>query len=216
MSTLFLHGFTGSPAAWDEVGLPGVRETLVGHGVDGGGTWREEVDRLAERIPPHSHVVGYSMGARVALGILVAHPDRVARATLIAAHAGLRTEAERRARVAEEAGWHALLARGIAPFVDAWQVRFPGRRETRLRHDPAGLARALRAIGLAAMPDLWPALAAVRVPVTLVAGARDAKFCALADRLASAIPGARVRIVADCGHDVTLDAPTVLAKEITS
>ena len=46
----------------------------------------------------------------------------------------------------------------------------------RLRCTPAGLAAALRGLGTGALPPLWERLGELRMPVTLIVGARDHKF----------------------------------------
>jgi pimeloyl-ACP methyl ester carboxylesterase len=78
-------------------------------------------------------------------------------------------------------------------------------------HRPEGLARALRVLSLGAMPDHRPALSALRMPVVLMAGELDEKFCAVASELACSIPRAHVERVPGAGHNVPLEAPTVVA-----
>jgi 2-succinyl-6-hydroxy-2,4-cyclohexadiene-1-carboxylate synthase len=229
----FLHGFTGSAESWREVTalLPGepICETLSGHGPPPYQpvTFASEVDRLAARLRglPPVHLVGYSLGARVALALLTRHPERVSRATLIGAHAGLRDDGARAERAAADARWIQLLERqGMAAFVEAWEAQplfasqrglpAPVRkrhRARRLGHDPAGLSLALRGLGLAVMPDLWPALPRLRAPVTFVAGELDTKFRLIGARLRDAVPGARLQLIRNTGHDVGLEDPAALA-----
>ena len=52
----------------------------------------------------------------------------------------------------------------------------------RLRNTPDGLAAALRGLGTGVMEPLWDRLEQLAIPVTLVAGERDEKFRALAER----------------------------------
>ncbi len=249
--TILLHGFLGAPAAWDEVvrfleprgealavALPGhgVRPWIPGVGEIANGdrslrgrasctSFEEAVDAFAARLPERAHVVGYSMGARVALGIAARHPARVASLVAVGLHPGLADDTERRARRA----WDEQLARDLetkdlASFVDAWeklpiwdtQRALPEavrarRRDERLAQVPAALAWAQRTLGLGAMPDLWNALAASEVPVHLVTGARDDKFTALARLALSRAPSCLHTAVGGAGHDVGLEAPRALA-----
>ena len=77
---------------------------------------------LEARDAAPAHVVGYSLGARVALRLAVAHPDVVDRLVLESPSAGLPTEAERAARrAADEALAARLEADGIERFVDEWE-----------------------------------------------------------------------------------------------
>jgi pimeloyl-ACP methyl ester carboxylesterase len=81
----------------------------------------------------------------------------------------------------------------------------------RLRSPPAGLARALRGLGTGVLPSLWERLGELAIPVTLVAGERDAKFRDLAVRMSAAIADAQVTIVPGAGHAVHLERPAQLA-----
>jgi 2-succinyl-6-hydroxy-2,4-cyclohexadiene-1-carboxylate synthase len=223
---VYLHGFTGSPRSWDEVGLPGLAEPLLGHAPSlvRTGTFGDEIARLQMLIAPRApvHIVGYSLGARMALGLVAAAPRLFSRATLIGVHPGLREADERAERIAADERWARMLEiEGIEPFVHAWEAQplfatqsaeqRGRRRRQRLAHDPVGLAAALRGLGLGHMPDLWPALSALSLPVTYVAGEHDPKFRALAMRAAALTPRASVSIVAGAGHDVVLEQPRAVA-----
>jgi 2-succinyl-6-hydroxy-2,4-cyclohexadiene-1-carboxylate synthase len=218
-----LHGFTGRASDWDALS-PALPLALAGHdgaAVPAGWSFAAEVDRVAALLPGPVHLAGYSMGGRLALAVALAHPALVARLTLVSAHAGLESDAERAERRALDERWCATLeTRGIQAFVSAWEAQpmwrsqdwLPGavrdrQRDARLAHDPLALAAALRALGPGAMPDLWPALPRLAVPVTLVAGALDEKFTALAHRMAARIPAARVVIVGGAGHNLLLESP---------
>ena len=221
----FLHGFTGAPDVWEG---PGVALPVAGHHPEllGPITWDTEIRRLHAVLAPLApvHLVGYSMGARLALGLLAHDPTPFARATLISVNPGLADESQRRARVADDERWARLIeTQGLPAFVDAWeaqplfasQASVPAERrrrahERRLRHDPAGLTAALRGLGLGVMPDLWPSLTTLPVPVTFVAGERDAKFAALAARAVAQAPRAALRVVPGAGHDLCLECPKEL------
>jgi 2-succinyl-6-hydroxy-2,4-cyclohexadiene-1-carboxylate synthase len=234
-----LHGFTGSPASWDDVlaalqAPDALRPALLGHAPESDATrsvqtFDDEITRLAGLLPSEPvQLVGYSLGARLALALAVARPDRIARLTLVSGQPGLASAAEREVRRQADARWCALLeSSGIEPFVAEWealplfatQARLPAdlrarRRRERLAHAPAGLARSLRTTGLAEMPDLVPALPRLHVPVTLLAGALDPKFTTIAERLATKLPSARLVIVPDAGHDLLLEAPSAVTAAI--
>jgi 2-succinyl-6-hydroxy-2,4-cyclohexadiene-1-carboxylate synthase len=232
VTVVLLHGFAHTPASWREVIdalAPALDEPLFacpnpGHSADVavGAGWAATIDALAARVPPDAIAIGYSLGARLALGLLAR--DAVAAAVLIGVHPGLDDEAERAARRAADARWSALLRTGgTAAFLDAWEAqpifataaRAPAavraeRRAARARLDAAGLADAMDVLGLGAMPPLGAALAARADRAHLIAGADDAKFRALAE----ALPPARTIIPAS-GHDVTLEAPAALAAALT-
>jgi 2-succinyl-6-hydroxy-2,4-cyclohexadiene-1-carboxylate synthase len=235
---VLLHGFTGSPASW-----AGVRRhldtgdilapALLGHDGTPGRpdirSFEAEVDRLADLILARGldrpHLAGYSLGGRLALGLLVRHPSLFRGATLIGASPGLADAGERQARARQDEEWARLLeSEGLPTFVAAWaalplwgsQAGVPARaladqRRIRLSHDPHGLARALRVLGLAAMPDYRPTLGAIDVPVRLVAGEGDGKFVELARFMAERLPRGELRVVAGAGHNVVLERPAEMA-----
>jgi 2-succinyl-6-hydroxy-2,4-cyclohexadiene-1-carboxylate synthase len=217
-----LHGFAGDPHAWDDAIAawpPGdelVALALPGHGGgDVRGDWNANVELVADAVAAAGAevVIGYSLGGRVALGLLAT--DRIRRGVLIGVHPGL-TDEERPARRDHDARWAELLrGRGIAAFAEAWQrqplfasqarvapERLAARRDRRLGLDAEQLAHALESLGLAAMPDYR----AHAGRATLVAGADDAKFLDVARAL-----GLPCVAIDGSGHDPTLEQPERLA-----
>ena len=90
-----------------------------------------------------------------------------------------------------------------------------GARADYLRNDPRALAAVLRGVGTGAMEPLWERLERLRAPAVVLAGERDAKFRALGERLAAALPDARLEIVPGAGHAVHLEAPEAVAEALT-
>ena len=239
-SLVCLHGFTGGAGAWGAVlaTLPGDVEALcppiVGHdpGIPlSGASFEDEVDRLASLLPPSKgplHLAGYSLGGRLALGLLARHRERFTSATLIGTHPGLGEENQRRRRAAgDDALARRLEREGVERFADHWQSlplldtqhALPARiledqRRRRLRHRPEGLAYALETLSLGRMPDYRTELPRLDLPVHLMAGERDEKFRRLAEQMASALPAATVEIVPDAGHNLILETPGAVASAI--
>jgi 2-succinyl-6-hydroxy-2,4-cyclohexadiene-1-carboxylate synthase len=232
---VLIHGFTGSSASWDGVrrlldAEPAVASPL-GHGEPGAPnppiqSWNDELGRLVASFPAEPvHLVGYSLGARLALGIALTYPGRAARLTLISGHTGLTTDAERRERRSADAGWCSLLeTNGIEAFVNAWEsqplfasqrglpegVRAEHRAQ-RLRHDARSLARSLRVTGLGEMPDYAPRLASLALPLTVMAGELDAKFLGLGRAASKRVRGSRFVVAPSAGHDLLLERPDLVA-----
>ncbi len=231
-----LHGFTGGPESWDAVlaGIPNVDARcppLVGHDPAvplAAASFEDEVDRLAGSLPrpvgDRYHLAGYSLGGRLALGLLVRHRELFDSATLIGVHPGLASERRRRERIAaDEALARKLEEEGVEAFVDHWeglalfetQRGLPrevlaDQRTRRLEHRAEGLAHALRVLGLGRMPDYRGVLPQLDLPVHLMAGERDEKFCRLAEAMAEALPRGRVEVVPGVGHNLLLEAPGIV------
>lgn len=234
-SYALLHGFMQSRAAWEPLraSLPSDAQvcapTLLGHGATpAAARFDDEVERLAGELRslPRCHLIGYSLGARVALRLAVEHPQLFARVTLIGVHPGIDDEVEREGRaMLDDARAEALLRQGLEAFVDAWEreplfatqsrVDAASRarhRAMRLKHDPEGLAQSLRVMGLGRMPPQGPALPTLELPIDLVVGAEDVRFRGIALRMAEELPRCRIHVVPHTGHDVPLEAPAALAR----
>jgi 2-succinyl-6-hydroxy-2,4-cyclohexadiene-1-carboxylate synthase len=232
---VLLHGFTQTGRSWAPVVAAlgeryrALAPDLRGHGAAsaarpvGFGEIAADVLALA---PPRFALAGYSMGGRIALDLALrddgAAQARIERLTLIGASPGLREDGERAARrAADDALAQQILDGGVEAFARRWaaQPLFAGQppavaaaaHAERLRSTPEGLAASLRGVGTGAMEPLWERLPALRLPVTLIAGERDAKFRALAERMAELLPDATLHVVAGAGHAVQLEQPEAVA-----
>ncbi len=234
-TVVLLHGFAGTRRGWDLVAerLDPARYRPLALDLRGHGAARDarpiSFDAVTADVlgaaPPGCTLVGYSLGGRVALHVALAAPDRVGRLVLVATTAGIEDEAERAARRTADAEL-AAFAEGatIEAFADRWvpqplfaddppQAQAVARRDV-LRNDPRALAAALRGLGAGTMAPLWDRLGELRLPATVVAGARDAKFAALGRRLADALPQAELRVVPGAGHGLPREAPDAVAAAI--
>lgn len=241
---VLLHGYTGRGSDLDGLAaafaagfevltpdLPGHGASaarVLGRGYDFDACLDDLVATLDSTGHGRAHWLGYSMGARLALGCAVRHPDRVASLVLVGGRAGIEDDGEREARRRADA---ALAERietgGLEAFVDEWLAQplfdsqrrmgeafLAAQRSARLDNDARGLAAALRVLGPAAQAPLHDALPRIRVPVLLVAGALDEKFVQLAHALARRLPQAEVCEIADSGHAVHLEQPAALQRVI--
>jgi 2-succinyl-6-hydroxy-2,4-cyclohexadiene-1-carboxylate synthase len=234
-TVLLLHGFTNTGASWDPVvATLGERYRALAPDIRGHGTasamepvtLAAVIEDVAALGPERFTLAGYSQGGRIALHAALALPDRVERLVLIGASPGIADPAERAARrAADEALAAEIESAGIEEFAARW-ARTPvlagqprevaaAAHADRLRNTPAGLASALRGLGTGALPSLWARLGELAMPVALIAGERDEKFRALGEQMARAIPRGRLVVVPGAGHAVHLEAPVVVAAELT-
>jgi len=157
---------------------------------------------------PHSEsegdvLLGYSMGGRRALQLL----GRPFRAAVIVS-AGLNApDDERRkrdeewARRFESDDWSTLMRDWNAQPVFGGHV--VDRREE--GYDRAELARQLREWSPAVLPP--PRLESIDTPILWIAGERDAKYVAIAERAVARLPHAELWICPDAGHRVPWEQP---------
>lgn len=242
---VLLHGFTGSGKIWQSLTetLSNRRRVvaidIIGHGESGVPensaryAFDPALDDLAAiaaalNISPAAWL-GYSMGARLCLGLAVRHPDLVSSLILESASPGIFDPAE---RVARKAADDTLAARieeiGVPAFVAEWerlpmwssQQHLPAetreeQRQIRLRNRAVGLAGSLRGMGAGAQDSLWERLPDISMPVLVIAGALDTKYVDLAQRMSAAMPAAELELIADVGHAVHLERPDFFAKQVS-
>lgn len=231
-----LHGFAGSIATWEAFVAAAkdytvVRVDLLGHGgSDAPADPRrytmercvDDLGRLVELLGfTRVHWLGYSMGGRIALGAVIAMPQRTASVILESASPGLATSAERADRVrADEALAERIEREGIQRFVDYWEALplFAGQaclptpireklRRNRLGNSPVGLANSLRGIGTGAQPPLHGKLSSLSAPCLFIAGEQDAKFVAIAKEMHTTVAHSQLRIIRGASHSPHLEQP---------
>jgi 2-succinyl-6-hydroxy-2,4-cyclohexadiene-1-carboxylate synthase len=163
-------------------------------------------------------LLGYSLGARLALHALVQRPGHWRAAILVSPHPGLQSEAEREARKLQDktwAGrflnepWHEVMADWNAQPVLAGAAAGQHVNESWRRQ----VAEAFDGWSLSRQQDLRPMLHSVTCPVLWVTGAHDRKFTALAHEAWALLPRGRHAVIAEAGHRVHLDQPATLIAE---
>jgi 2-succinyl-6-hydroxy-2,4-cyclohexadiene-1-carboxylate synthase len=236
VAVILLHGFTHTGSSWDPViAALGERYRAIAPDIRGHGSASERqpvtleavLDDVARLDEGQVTLVGYSMGGRLALHAALALSERVECLVLIGASPGIANAAERTARRhADERLADEIEQLSIEEVAERWESvagpvlsgQPPDVRQTarldRLRNTPAGLARALRGLGTGALPSLWDRLAELPMPVVLVVGERDRKFCEIAEHMTAALPCAQLVVVPGVGHAVHLETPTAVAQAI--
>lgn len=232
---VLLHGFTGSSENWSalrvrlEADFQIIAIDILGHGksdkpIDINDYQMENVARDvvalfdALRIDK-LHLLGYSMGGRLALYIATHYPDMLVSLILESASPGLSTEVERLdRRNRDNALADNIETKGIEWFVDYWeqlplwasQKSLPAHikedlRYNRLQNSTLGLANSLRGMGTGAQPDLWDQLHNLNMPVQLIVGEHDHKFLDINHDIAQKIPQADLKIIPYAGHTTHLE-----------
>jgi 2-succinyl-6-hydroxy-2,4-cyclohexadiene-1-carboxylate synthase len=235
-----LHGFTQSVRSWHEViskmpeGWKWVLPDLRGHGDTrvrpGAPHTMDACTADLEMLWDHlgivrTHLVGYSMGGRLALHVAATRPERILSLLTIGAHAGLEEDAREGRRRGDEAMAQRIEKDGLEAFVNYWTSLplFAGLdrrgpsfltqvRAERMSNHVAGLAESLRGMGAGAMRPVWDELAHVGCPCTFVAGQLDHGYVASARRLATSVPDGHVEVVQRAGHTVHQERPDAFAR----
>jgi 2-succinyl-6-hydroxy-2,4-cyclohexadiene-1-carboxylate synthase len=215
-AAMALPGHAGSPpldpgatSAFDEV-VAGLIATLDQLGVE------------------QTALVGYSMGARVAMHVALAHPERVSRLAVIGGHPGIDDPQARAGRLMLDRKRAALVqGGGLRAFLATWYAQplfapfkasphFEGTFQARCAGDAAAVATTLERLSLGHQAPLGEAMAACPVPTLWVAGALDTRYVGCLQPLAEAQPSGRFVAIPDTGHAVPSEAPSALARELVA
>ncbi len=239
---MMIHGFTGSHKSMSElcelIPRKCVRPDLIGHGLspcpDKTHQYRLEsmVDQLNEVAnktmrQPFS-IIGYSMGARLALTYAMTSQDMISCLILISGTAGIQDEWERHERLIRDSSIASEIeVHGMQHFVSYWErqpifasqgslsvAKKEDMRRIRLSQRPKGLANHLRMAGTGAMVPLWDYLERLEIPVLLIVGEEDAKFVHIAERMKARLPDAELEIIGNAGHAVHSERPRETAATI--
>jgi 2-succinyl-6-hydroxy-2,4-cyclohexadiene-1-carboxylate synthase len=208
MSFLFLHGFLGGKEDWSEViqHLPFSCHPfdLPGHGqTPFTPDFISYFDAVSKQYAPF-HLVGYSMGGRLALQFAKNFP--VASLTLISTHLGLKTAEERKQRLEHDRKLaKEILELPIDEFLTRWydQPLFKSLmgkvdiKAMRQRQNREGISKAIEAYSLGHQDDYSDSLP----PNThLLAGELDEAY------------RHRGTLIPDAGHAIHLEQPLAVAE----
>lgn len=238
-----LHGFLGSRDDWSETAelLCHVAQCYLPD-LPAHGSWRGsgaipsitdaarqlESLRIA-RVGEAWHVVGYSMGGRLALHYALFYPASVRSLTLVSASPGIESEAARMERRRSDAIWAQKMRQLPADvFLDEWygQKVFSSlsRRPDVLnaiiqrRRDSVstGAAAILEAWGQGAVPAAWNQMREIQCPCQVIVGSEDSAYVSMTARLSALCPKFRIVIVEKAGHTVHLEQPREVAACVRS
>ncbi|CAK9155708.1 unnamed protein product [Ilex paraguariensis] len=172
-------------------------------------------------------LVGYSMGARIALYMALKCSDKVQGAVIISGSPGLTDREARKVRCAKD-DFRAcsLVSYGLEVFLDSWYAgelwsslrghpHFKRIVANRLQQDDVHtLAKVLSDSSVGRQLPLWEDLKHCKVPVLLIVGEKDAKFKRIAQDMCSIINSGTwsrdhpaIVEIPNCGHAAHLENP---------
>lgn len=171
-------------------------------------------------------LLGYSMGARLALHSVLRFPNSWEGLVLISGTAGLQENRVERQKwdrgLAEK-----LLSSTHDEFWSYWRElpiivsqkdicpSFQRKRNMRRQKiDLASLAASVLGFGAGVMPTVWGKLGEVTLPVLIIVGEKDNKYREIGSRLHAKLQHSSLFVVPNVGHAPQLEDPETLANVI--
>ncbi|CAI0431018.1 unnamed protein product [Linum tenue] len=259
---VFLHGFLGTGEDWIpimkaisgsarciSIDLPGHGETKVEKlgDMEENHDWSLSVERVSELLYKLIQdltlgkvtLVGYSMGARIALHMALRLGDKINGAVILSGSPGLNDEMARRIRRAkDDSRARNLITYGLQTFLTSWYAgklwnslrchpHFKEVVDSRSLHgDAQSLASALSDLSIGRQEPLWDDLKHCKLPLLFVVGAQDDKFKAIAQQMleeveqgqneggATGSNTSEILEVQESGHAVHLENPLPLIRAL--
>jgi 2-succinyl-6-hydroxy-2,4-cyclohexadiene-1-carboxylate synthase len=237
---LFLHGFMGDRTEFHEVmqslsiqyycisiDLPGHGTQLSNHGnYTIADTARSLIEFLNALQIEKCHLVGYSMGGRLALYLVLHFPEYFLQVVLESASPGLKTVVEQSDRLQSDLRLaERLKTEDFRLFLRRWyeQPIFASLREHpnfeklfdwRSQNDPVALARSLRHLSVGCQPSLWEKLSENKIPLLLLVGELDAKFVNINTEMSNLCQSAKLEVVPHCGHNIHFEDTNLFIEKI--
>lgn len=240
---VFLHGFLGAGSDWEFLREAVAADyycflpDLPGHGqslrslppqpLTLSGLAAGLARLLVELGLPAVHLVGYSMGGRIALTVAVDYPGLVSSVTLESASPGLAgREARRQRRRLDDQRAADILEHGLEEFVDAWyemplfaslqrnRELVERLKDRRKRNDRLAMGRIVKELSPGRQPSQWGKLKTIQSPALLLVGEYDRQYTAIMEQMAGAMPNARLQIIPGAGHNVHLENPEAYTRTL--
>lgn len=224
-----LHGFLGEVSDWEshrstfarwnfqELRAPNyLRASLHGRSL-----WdqAQTLVREIEAVDRQPLLVGYSLGGRLALHMLLLRPQLFRGAVLVSAGMGIENPSARRERWLLDEQWAQRFEREEwTSLLTAWNAQsvFGGRAPDFVRReadfDRRTLAAVLRDWSPARQDPLFSRLHEVQCPVLWMAGADDTAYATAATRAAGQLPRRQIALVPGAAHRVPWENSAAFAR----
>jgi len=218
--TIYLHGFLGNRHDWPNstAAEKAMFIDLPGHGKSCDEKWlrpysfRDVLTALitmTQSLDPFN-LVGYSMGARIALMWALEQPEKIKTLTLHGVTPGIESEVEKKQRLKNDESWAEKFRENLGQTCQDWyqQEIFMGLSETernkriekRKQNNADGIAQALISMSTGHQPNLWSLLKNLNCPVRLIVGEYDKKFVEIAKRAQTQMKNCQIETISKSDH----------------
>lgn len=235
---VLLHGFLGSGQVFSKLlerfktFCNPITIDLLGHGNTEGAelhyrfSTKEQVTDLvkliSEQLETPVFLYGYSMGARLALQVVLRRSDLIQGLILESGTFGIEEETERQARQALDASRADQIFGNYDHFLKEWRdlpifksdKNTPEIEDIQKLQNSTWMANSLLGFGTGTMPHIKDRLNELIAPTLLIVGKNDTKFIRINQTLKKEIPTSELAIIENACHRVHLDNPGKIIKHL--
>ncbi len=239
---LFLHGFMGAHDEWNPImsvienHFSCLAVDLPGHGMTGSaddpefysfpGAATAIVSFLKSSGISRAHIVGYSLGGRLAIYLAIHHPAICDRVIIESSSPGMLNKNQAVMRRNSDDKWASRFEKeSLETVLNDWyrQPVFSSLHERpdvlekmlqrRMNNRPLELARAIRGFSVGAQRSLWSALRDIQVDMLVLAGESDHKYRQLSERIAAESSRIQSALMSGAGHNAHCEQPEQFAAQ---
>lgn len=234
-----LHGFTGSglifeqfSARFKSLGIRLIAVDLPGHGntitPDSAEihTYEAQITNLSSLLStlniPKFHLLGYSMGGRIALHYALNHPDKIISLILESTNNGISNDNDRIERVSRDEKLSEQIMQNYPDFLLKWnrlpifksppkaqKTQIESFKKIQLNQDPIQMALSMREFSPGKIPYVYDELTLISCPVLAITGKNDQKYSELWKSLIYKFQNGDHINIENSGHRVHLDQPVI-------
>ena len=184
----------------------------------------EGISQLAQEKP--SHLIAYSMGARLGLNAVLKNPSLWQSIILESLNPGLSPQ-ESKTRYSEDLKRAQEICQNYTQFLDTWyqaplwgtiqsHLQFQARLAQQKTYDAPLIAQVLTQFSISQQQRLWDPLIKLPKPIHLIAGSEDSKYCQIAQKLQTQSPHIQTHIIPNAAHNTHFMAPETVRTIIHS
>lgn len=207
-----LHGFLGLPEDWNFLNVFAVDVLAIHPPKEGMWKWARAFNATVKKSLSPRILLGYSMGARLAMHALLDAPELWQSAIFVSGQPGLKTDEEKARKAIEDRRWaERFLQEPWEPLMRDWNkqpIFLRGKPFNEQNYSRPLLAETFLGFSQSLQEDLSSRLDACPVSQLWMAGECDAKYAAIARARPSHV------IIPQAGHRVPWDNPDIFTKHL--
>jgi len=218
----FLHGSIGLPTDWDNI--INSLHSFENHAVNLYDYSSEEISKTARKINESARtddiIIGYSLGARIALQALLEKDSPWSKAVIISGHSGITESKYRNARISHDKEWSELCMNDWPKFINSWEKQSifnnskPLENRDSLRPFSNKISETFINWSSGKQSPPINEFDKIKIPTLWLAGELDIKYIKIAEQACNILPHAKLKIIQNSGHRVPWDNPKDTANAI--